>query len=191
MKYREAKQKIQILGLVGGFNQKHQMHEGCLSPRMKTTRLKTSSVDQFHHLKFANGHSQIEENISTKPYLPESQEYYPKRNMTPTTTMRDQNPREDSKMLQSLMRVHEQLEKLSLQIENKDNISPKILQLENNLYGKMQEVVEKIQKMETRETERENKRVSREKEKSAKRYSSSMKVIEKIGTELLDFKVDS
>ena len=45
--------------------------------------------------------------------------------------------------------------------------------------------------METRETERENKRVSREKEKSAKRYSSSMKVIEKIGTELLDFKVDS
>ena len=42
-----------------------------------------------------------------------------------------------------------------------------------------------------RDTERENMRLSREKSRNAKRYSTSMKTIEKIGNELLDFKVDS
>ena len=55
----------------------------------------------------------------------------------------------------------------------------------------MEDVVERIHKMELRDTERENKRLSREKDRSAKRYNSSMKAIEKIGNELLDFKVDS
>ena len=29
--------------------------------------------------------------------------------MTPATTLREDNPREDSKMLQNLMKIHEQL----------------------------------------------------------------------------------
>jgi phage shock protein A len=46
-KYREAKQKIDILGLVGGlYSQKQQQmdhYEGCNSPRTKATRIKTAS----------------------------------------------------------------------------------------------------------------------------------------------------
>ena len=55
----------------------------------------------------------------------------------------------------------------------------------------MSQVVDKIQQMEVRDLEREKKRLSREKDKSARKYNSSMKTIEKIGQELLDFKVDS
>ena len=59
------------------------------------------------------------------------------------------------------------------------------------MYGKMSQVVDKIQQMEVRDLERDKKRLSREKDKSARKYNSSMKAIEKIGQELLDFKVDS
>ena len=55
----------------------------------------------------------------------------------------------------------------------------------------MSQVVDKIQQMEVRDLEREKKRLSREKDKSVRKYNSSMKTIEKIGQELLDFKVDS
>jgi hypothetical protein len=37
-------------------------------------------------------------------------------------------------MLQSLMKVHEQLEKLSLQIEQKMGGSPEVLRMESRLY---------------------------------------------------------
>jgi hypothetical protein len=69
--------------------------------------------------------------------------------------------------------------------------NPKIVDLENDLYRKMEQVVDKISQLEMREMERENKRLSREKNKSVKRYNSSMKAMEKIGKELLEFKVDS
>ena len=59
------------------------------------------------------------------------------------------------------------------------------------MYGKMSQVVDKIQQMEVRDLERDKKKLSREKDKSARKYNSSMKTIEKIGQELLDFKVDS
>ena len=55
----------------------------------------------------------------------------------------------------------------------------------------MEQMVDKVSQLEMREMERENKRLSREKNKSVKRYNSSMKAMEKIGKELLEFKVDS
>lgn len=80
-------------------------------------------------------------------------------------------------MLQSLMKLHEQLEKLSLQIENKTNVSSNIVNLEGELYRKMELVVEKVSQLEVRDLERDKKRMSREREKSTRRYNSSMKAI--------------
>ena len=84
-------------------------------------------------------------------------------------------------MLQNLMKIHEQLDKLSNQIEDKMNNHPIISKLENELYYKMEQVVDKIQKMEVRDLERDKERLSRQKDKSTKKYNSSMKNILKRG----------
>ena len=49
------------------------------------------------------------------------------------------------------MLVHEQLEKLSEQIEHKSEPNAKILQLEGELYRKVEEVVDKLNRMEVRD----------------------------------------
>jgi hypothetical protein len=41
----------------------------------------------------------------------------------------------------------------------------------------MEEVVDKLNKMEVRDIERENQRISREKERNAKRYGSSLRAV--------------
>ena len=76
-----------------------------------------------------------------------------------------------------------------MQIEQKPDIEPKVSAFENQLYQKMEEVVDKLNKMEVRDLERENRRINHEKEKTAKRYSSSLKTIERIGKDLAEFKV--
>lgn len=58
------------------------------------------------------------------------------------------------KILENLMKLHEQLEKLSQQIEQKPNIESRVVALENQLYKKMEEVVEKVSKLELRDIER-------------------------------------
>ena len=52
--------------------------------------------------------------------------------------------------------------------------------------------MEKLNKLEFRDLERENRRIEHEKqkEKEKKRFTSSSKVIEQIGADLLKFKVD-
>jgi hypothetical protein len=75
------------------------------------------------------------------------------------------------------MKLHEQLEKLSHQIEQSPNIEQRIVACENQLYQKLQEVVEKVNKMELRDVERENRRLSHEKEKVARKFNGSMKTI--------------
>jgi hypothetical protein len=54
----------------------------------------------------------------------------------------------------------------------------------------MEEVVEKVARMEVRDLEREARRAHFEREKSAKRFNSSMKAVERIGRDLLGFKVE-
>lgn len=49
------------------------------------------------------------------------------------------------------MRLHEQLEKLSLQIEQRPKIEERVVALETQLYRKMEEVVEKVNRMELRD----------------------------------------
>jgi len=52
--------------------------------------------------------------------------------MTPTTTLREPDlPKDDGRIIQSLMKMHEQLEKLSLQIEQKLAANPRIVNIES------------------------------------------------------------
>lgn len=100
-KYREAKQKVEILGLVGLYSRRQQDHyDCCLSPRTKTTRVHTASEDEFHSLKLGAAHSEFEDNFSTKPYLPDPDDYQisGKRHLSPVSTTREE-PREDTKIL--------------------------------------------------------------------------------------------
>lgn len=62
--------------------------------------------------------------------------------------------------------------------------------LEEQIYRKMEEVVDKVARMEVRDLERETRRANLEREKSAKRFNSSMKAVERIGRDLLGFKVE-
>lgn len=63
--------------------------------------------------------------------------------------------------------------------------------LEGQLYRKMEEVVEKVARMESRDIQRENRRIAHEKEQNARRYNASAKSIESIGKDLAEFRVGS
>jgi hypothetical protein len=91
----------------------------------------TASEEEFHSLKCGLAHSEFEENFSTRPYIPDTDEYQiaSRKNLTPTTTIRE-DPKEDLKILESLMKVHEFLEKLSVQIE-KSSSSSNVLHFES------------------------------------------------------------
>jgi capsule polysaccharide export protein KpsE/RkpR len=107
----------------------------------------------------------------------------------PTPTQRSGGRREDEKIMDNLLKLHEQLDKLSLEIEKKPTVEKQVGQLEDQLYRKMEEVVDKVARMETRDLERENRRITHEKEQAARRYNASVKSVESIGKDLADFKV--
>ena len=58
------------------------------------------------------------------------------------------------------------------------------------MYRKMETVVEKLNQMELREEQKERERITRSRDRSAKRYNSSMKAIEEIGKGLASFKIE-
>ena len=62
--------------------------------------------------------------------------------------------------------------------------------MEEAVYQKMEEVVEKMHRMEVRDLERERKRAEFEKQKANRRCGSAMKNLEEIGKGLMRFKVD-
>lgn len=74
-----------------------------------------------------------------------------RKNLTPVTTLREHEPeKEDPKILQNLLKVHEQLDKLSNQIQSL-NTGPAILNLESGVYKKFDQVLEKLNQMESRD----------------------------------------
>lgn len=99
--------------------------------------MRTASEEEFLSLKCGLAHSEFEENFSTRPYIPESDEYQiaSRKNLTPTTTIREDS-KEDFKIIEGLMKVHEVLEKLSAQIE-KSCSNSNVLHLESELYRKL------------------------------------------------------
>lgn len=55
-KYREAKQKIEILGLVKlNHHKSNDPYDLCMSPKTKTTRIKTISEEEFNSIKHGYG----------------------------------------------------------------------------------------------------------------------------------------
>jgi peptidoglycan hydrolase CwlO-like protein len=115
--------------------------------------------------------------------------FHPSPRQVPPQSPRPQA--EEERIMEGLLKLHEQLDKLSRQIEEKPAVESRVAQLEGQLYRKMEEVVDKVAQMEGRDVQRENRRIAHEKEQAARRYNASVKSIESIGKDLADFRVAS
>jgi hypothetical protein len=102
----------------------------CMSPKTKTTRIQTISEEEFHSIKLGHACSEIDEQIETKVEIDHFQNYSnSKKNNNSPSTLRDIEFKrlDEEKIVENLMRLHEQLDKLSQQIEQRPNIESKVV----------------------------------------------------------------
>jgi hypothetical protein len=67
---------------------------------------------------------------------------------------------ENTRILDHLLQLQQQLEALSQRIEVRKGSELRVVQLEEQLYQRMEEVVDKVAQMEVRDLERETRRVN-------------------------------